>query len=127
MLYNSMVLPYLSYSIEAWYGAARTDSEKIFILQKKSLRALHSLPFNAHTNDYFKNDCFLKINEWYKQNLCSLVYRYTQPMIDLPCATRFQVASLNHTHNTRQNRNLAIPRFNLAKSQSSFLYNSIHE
>ena len=121
-----MILPYLSYSIEAWFGAARTDSNKMFVLQKKSIRAIHSLPFNAHTNDFFKANNILKIHELYKLNLCSLVYRYSQPMIDFPSAARFQTRSNIHSHNTRQNQNLAIPRYNLTKSQSSFLYNSIH-
>ena len=71
MLYSSMILPYLSYSIEAWFGAARTDSNKMLVLKKKSIRAVHSLPFNAHTNDFFKANNILKINELYKLNLCS--------------------------------------------------------
>ena len=122
-----MILPYLNYSIEAWFGAAQVDTNKILVLQKKSLRAVHSLPFNAHTNDFFKSNAILKINDLYKLNLCSLVYRYTQPMVDLPSATRFQTASTIHSHNTRQNQHLSVPRYNLTKSQSSFLYNSIHE
>ena len=126
MLYSSMILPYLSYSIEAWFGAARTDSNKMFVLQKKSIRAVHSLPYNAHTNDYFKNNNILKIHELYKLNLCSLVYRYSQPLVDFSSAARFQATSNIHSHNTRQNQNLAIPRYNRTKSQSSFLYNSIH-
>ena len=122
-----MILPYLGYSIEAWFGAARVDSNKIFVLQKKSIRAIYSLLFNAHTNDCFKSDAILKINELYKLSLCSLVYRYTQPMVDLPSVTRFQARSSTHSHNTRQNQYLSIPRYNLTKSQSSFLYNSIQE
>ena len=122
-----MILPYISYSIEAWFGAARVDSNKISVLQKKSIRAIYSLPFNAHTNDYFKSDAILKISDLYKLNLCSLVYRYSQPMVDLPSVTRIQTRSSTHSHNTRHNQNLSIPRYNLTKSQSSFLYNSIQE
>ena len=32
MLYSSMILPYLSYGVEAWFGAYRTDTNKIFVL-----------------------------------------------------------------------------------------------
>ena len=124
-LYSSMILPYLNYSIEAWFGAARTDSNKIFVLQKKSIRAIFRLPFNAHTNESFKINNILKINELYKLNLCSLVYKYTQPSIDLPSAIRFQPVASRHTHNTRHNHNLVTPRYNLTKSQSSFVFNSI--
>ena len=124
-LYSSMILPYLNYGIEAWFGASRTDRNKIFILQKKSIRAIYRLPFNAHTNDFFKTNNILKINELYKLNLCSLVFKYTRPSIDLPSTNRFQSLANIHSHNTRQNENLAAPRYNLTKSQSSFVYNSI--
>ena len=126
MLYSSMILPYLNYGIEAWFGAARTDRNKVFILQKKSIRAIYNLPFNTHTNTFFKDNNILKIHELYKLNLCSLVYRYTQPSTDLPLADRLQTISSIHSYNTRHNQNLATPRYNLTKTQSSFVYNAIH-
>ena len=122
-----MILPYLNYGIEAWFGANMTERNKIFILQKKSIRAIYSLPYNAHTNDYFKINNLLKVHELYKLNLCSLVYRYTQPSVDLPSAVRFQTMANIHAHDTRNSHNLVAPRYNLAKSQSSFLYNAINE
>ena len=122
-----MILPYLSYGIEAWFGASSTDSNKILILQKKSVRAIFNLPFNDHTNDYFKNNNILKVNDLYKLNLCSLVYRYTQPAVNLPNTARFHANSDIHSYNTRFNQHLAVPRYNLTKSQSSFLYRAIQE
>ena len=121
-----MILPYLCYGIEAWFGAASTDSNKISVIQKKSLRAVHSLPYNAHTNEFFKSDNILKVQDLYKLNLCSLVFRYTQPMVNQPLAARFQSASSVHAHNTRNNQNFVIPRYNLTKSQSCFLFKATH-
>ena len=126
-LYSSMILPYLNYGIEAWFGANMNERNKIFILQKKSIRAIHRLPFNSHTNDYFKSNKLLKVPDLYKFNICSLVYRYTEPSSDLPFAVRFQTMSDIHTHNTRNSHNLVAPRYNLTKSQSSFLFNSVNE
>ena len=125
-LYSSMILPYLNYGIEAWFGANMTERNKIFILQKKSIRAIHRLPYNAHTNDYFKANKLLKVQDLYKLNLCSIVYRYTQPSADFHSAARFQSMSNIHIHNTRNSHNLVAPRYNLTKSQSSSLYNSIN-
>ena len=122
-----MILPYINYGIEAWYGANITERNKIFVHQKKSMRAIHRLPFNAHTNEYFKSNKILKVNDLYKLSLCSLVYRYTQPSVDLPSASRYQTISSIHSHNTRHNHNLVTPRYNLTKSQSSVLYNSTIE
>ena len=121
-----MILPYLNYSIETWFGACQTDCNKIFVLQKKAMRAIHNLPFNAHTNDYFKANRILKIHDLYKLNICSLVYRYTLCPNDLPSSTRFQSNANIHAYNTRHSNDLVVPRYNLTKSQKSFVYNSIH-
>ena len=97
-----------------------------FISTSDPITTIHSLPYNAHTNDYFKSNKILKVHDLYKLNICSLFYRYTQPSVDLPSAVRLQTISSIHTYNTRHNHNLLTPRYNLTKSQSSFLYNSTH-
>ena len=97
-----------------------------FISTSDPITTIHSLPYNAHTNDYFKWNKILKVHDLYKLNICSLFYRYTQPSVDLPSAVRLQTISSIHTYNTRHNHNLLTPRYNLTKSQSSFLYNSTH-
>ena len=127
ILYNSMILPYLNYGIEAWHGSTQTETSKIFIMQKKAIRAVNSLPFNAHTNDYFKKDKLLKVKDIYSTNLCSTVYKYFQSPEHYPLSNRFQLQNSIHTHNTRLNNNVLAPRLNLTKSQSCFLYKAIQE
>ena len=39
-LYNSLILPYLTYAIEVWHGAFLNVTERVFVLQK-SLFVLH--------------------------------------------------------------------------------------
>ena len=38
-LYTSLIHPYLSYGIEAWHGTYQNNTFKIFVLQKKAIRA----------------------------------------------------------------------------------------
>ena len=38
-LYTSIIHPYLSYGIEAWHGTYQNNTSKIFVLQKKAIRA----------------------------------------------------------------------------------------
>ena len=38
-LYTSLIHPYLSYGIEAWHGTYQNNTSKIFVLQKKAIRA----------------------------------------------------------------------------------------
>ena len=125
-LYNTLILPYFNCGIISWHKYPHYALNRLVTCQKKAVRALCSLDYNAHTNDYFKWNKILKVHDLYKLNICSLFYRYTQPSVDLPSAVRLQTISSIHTYNTRHNHNLLTPRYNLTKSQSSFLYNSTH-
>ena len=53
-LYTSLIHPYLSYGIEAWNGTYQNNTSKIFVLQKKAIRAINNLAYNEHTNANFK-------------------------------------------------------------------------
>ena len=58
-IYNALVLPHINYCILSW-GA---DSNTIFILQKKAVRAIASAGYNAHTEPFFKLYNLLKIED----------------------------------------------------------------
>jgi hypothetical protein len=61
-LYNSLILPHLTYGILAW-GAKSNDIAK---LQKKSVRIITASKYNAHTEPLFKAHHLLKIEDIYK-------------------------------------------------------------
>ena len=75
-LYNTLILPYLTYCIESWHAAPNYLTDSIFVLQKKSIRAVYNLPYNSHTNQFFKNNNILKLKDLYKLSLCSLLFDY---------------------------------------------------
>ena len=127
MLYNSLILPYLSYGIESWYGAPRFMSNKIFVLQKKAIRAIHGLSYNSHTNYYFKTDKILKLQDLYKLNLCSQLFHYLTSNVNFSVSSHFQLHSDIHNHNTRHRSNLVLPHYHRSKSQLSFSFQSIKE
>ena len=52
-LYFSLIHPYIMYLLEFWYSAPAHISNRINILQKKSIRIVYNLPHNAHTTNYF--------------------------------------------------------------------------
>ena len=55
-LYTSLIHLYLSYGIYcrgmAWNIS--NNNSKIFVLQKKAIRAINNLAYDEHTNGYFK-------------------------------------------------------------------------
>ena len=62
-LYTSLIHPYLSYGIEAWHGTYQNNTSKIFILQKKAIRAINNPAYNERTKAYFKCNNILKLSD----------------------------------------------------------------
>lgn len=61
LLYNSLVLPYLTYGAELWGNNYRTNIEKNFLLQKKAIRIVYHSDFYAPTNPIFAASKILKL------------------------------------------------------------------
>ena len=121
-LYHCLIVPYISYGIEIWYGAPQTESTRIFVLQKKVIRAMNSLPYNFHTNIYFKLLNLPKLDDIYKLYIGKYVFLNLE---------KFPVNSHYHSYHTRNSDNLVTPSYNLSRTQSSWkfcavsLWNSI--
>lgn len=56
-LYNAMILPHLSYCNIVWGNCASYLLQKLFLLQKRAIRAITKYNFLAHTKKLF-----LKLN-----------------------------------------------------------------
>ena len=125
-LYNSLILPYITYGIEVWYAAPDILTSKILILQKKAIRAIHNIGYLAHTNEYFKQDKILKAEEIFKLQVSSKMYAYINSD-DNEFRHRYYSFASIHNHHTRNRNNLVIPRYNKTSSQSCFLYQSTNE
>ena len=100
-LYNTLILPYLTYCIESWHAAPYYLTDSIFVLQKKSIRAVYNLPYNSHTNQFFKNNNILKLKDLYKLSLCSLLFDYIYTNGIYTFSTRLTTHAQTHSHNTR--------------------------
>ena len=73
-LYYTFVHPYLLYGIEVWFAAPDYLVSKIYILQKRTIRCINSLDYNAHTGPIF---CTMKILHLYKlYEFCVGIYMY---------------------------------------------------
>ena len=59
-LYNSLVLPYLNYSILTW-GGSMSQCNKLLTLQKRAVRIISNAGFHEHTAPLFFNLKILQI------------------------------------------------------------------
>ena len=127
MLYNSLILPYLNYGVECWHAAPNCALNKLQVLQKKAVRAIFNLPYNSHTNDFFKENGLLKLNDIYRLNLTSHMYNIRINPANYDISLHPRSMSSIHSYNTRNRDSFTIPRYNRTASQSSFLYQSAKE
>ena len=122
ILYNSLVLPYLSYGIESWYGALRYMSGRVQIMEKNAILAIYGLSYNSYANQHLKDNNILKLTDFYNLKLCSHVFNYFK----LPNNTlQFRPHSLILEHKTRHKTNSITPRYKKSHTQSGFMYTRI--
>jgi hypothetical protein len=77
MLYTSLILPYLSYGIIVWGGS----SERLFKLQKRSVRLVMNAKYNAHTEPLFKFLGLLKISDLLHVQQLKFFYKLENQML----------------------------------------------
>ena len=118
-IYQSLIVPYLSYCQEIYYSAPQYCTNRVSILQKKAVRAMNSLPFNDHTQVYFKTMQLLKLEDMYTLSLVRIMHRKIHhDSGNLP-------ATPSHNYETRNRTRLSIPLFNRTATQKTFNYQLI--
>ena len=117
-LYNSLILPHLSYGILTW----GTKASRLVKLQKCALRTITNSKHNAHTDPIFKKLNLMKIEDIYKANALKLYFKYKNDMV--PCYFKGMFSVLHHTHGYgTRNRDQTRPhKPNTALSESSIRY-----
>ena len=122
LLYVSLFQPLLMYGIEAWYGAAGYETQRVFILQKKCIRILNSLPYNSHTNNYFKSMKILKLSELHFYHICIYLFKAIHNESDSNLISSLHPHSHFHDHFTRGADRISVPRFIKTRSQAHISY-----
>ena len=112
---TSLIHPYLSYGIETWHGTYQNNTSKIFVLQKKAIRAINNLAYNEHTNAYFKCNKILKLSDQDKLQISNYVFQVLHSNIDEEIKSSLLINSQIHSHNTRTNNQMSILRVNKTK------------
>ena len=74
-LYNSLILPYLNYCVEAWGDTYPTNLSRITKLQKRAIRIVGNLGFNRHTNLVFAELKLLKFEDIVKVSTGAVMYK----------------------------------------------------
>ena len=122
-LYNSLVLPYLSYGAMIWADSNNANLHSLFLLQKRIIRTCTNSLWLAHTDPLFSSLKTLKIYDLYKLQLASFMYQFHSDLLpnDLINDNFFNINTPAHHYDTRHGHDVSIKITNtvLARNTSS--------
>jgi hypothetical protein len=102
-LYYTLVYPYLTYCNKVWSSNYKTNLKRIYLLQKRIVRALTNSDFRAHTAPLFTQ---LKILDIYKINAFHvakfiIMFSYHHRLLPPSFHNLFITSHQVHRYNTR--------------------------
>ena len=119
-IYSAFVLPYLNYAIEIWYAGYKNVMERIFILQKKAIRADNNLDFNAHTSNSYLEMKTLKLEDLHKFKISVIMY-FAANNEGYGFLSKLLIIN-SHIYSTRNSNLFILLRYRLSKSQRSAFF-----
>ena len=106
IIYNSIIMPHLSYGVIAWGNTCKREIKRMSSLQKRAIRIIHKKKFNSHTGPLFKLTNSPTLEDLYVLQCCKLVHKKINQTLH-PNIAKF-LSTVNETHNypTRHSHNI---------------------
>ena len=83
-LYHSLVYPYLVYCASVWASTYPTNLNRLVLLQKKNIRIISKMRFDAHTDPIFKTLQIMKLTEIYFFQVGKFMFSYKIGLLPNP-------------------------------------------
>ena len=100
-LYFSLFESHLSYGIPVWGSANRALTQKLFVLQKKAIRAITFSDFLAHTSPLFKDANVLKVADLFQYQVSSIMWDFDHNTLPKTLNLLFTKTKNTHSYGTR--------------------------
>ena len=120
-LYQTLVLPHLTYCCIIWSGSSKYLSNKLIIMQKRAIRHITFSHPRDYTNALFKSMNLLKLIDLFNLHVASFVHRSLHDMLPNSLNAFFTYNSSIHSHNTRRADHL-----HTRKRHNNLYKNSLH-
>ena len=101
-IYNTLILPHLTYGITSWGNVNSTELNRIRTLQKKSIRLITNSRYLSHTAPLFRKLNLLTLDNIFQQNCCKIFHKATKGTIPIYFQSRLLLNRDLHPHSTRQ-------------------------
>lgn len=125
ILYNSFILPYLTYGIEVWGSMIKSYVTPLLILQKKVIRIITSSHRLAPSLPLFQLLKQLPIDKLYTMKLFIFMYKVEKNIFPSVITEMFIKNEAIHEVNTRHKSLYRIPLFRSTKLQRNVRYRGV--
>ena len=127
-LYNSLILPYVSYCIHVWGRAYDTHLKHVLVLQNKGVRVIAGVPPRTNVDHFYLELDILPVRKIFVYTISIFMYKYMNPMLPELFLDMFTSISDIHNYDTRQatNRNLLVSFKSTSRGQQSITYIGPH-
>ena len=105
MLYNTLILPYISYCNIIW-ATSRSVTDAIMLLQKKAVRICAGAGYRDHTRPLFIELRSLTVNDIHFLQTSLFMYRFNNNLLPASFASMFHLNNAIHSYPTRQSTNI---------------------
>ena len=92
-LYYSLVYPYLTCYVSVWGSTYQSNLNRIIILQKKIIRIISKVSFDAHTGVLFKEQEILEFSDIYLYQIGKFMYLFKTGLLPNYFRDMFTLAS----------------------------------
>lgn len=75
ILYNTLIVPYLSYCVEIWGNTYKTNLQSLCTLQKRAIRIINNVGYLEHTNSLFLKSYILKFIDLVKFKTVQVMFK----------------------------------------------------
>lgn len=123
-LYNSLILPYLTYGCESWGNTFKTTLSPLTIMQKKALRIVFKTGFREHTNPLFVKGCILKFMDLIKFKTAQIMFKARQKT--LPRNLQIMFKDRERVYNLRGKFEFKCPIVNSKKKSMCITVYGVH-
>ena len=100
-LYYALVYPYLTYCNLIWASTYVTNLQRIYLLQKRAVRAISKADYKASSKPLFANLKILDVFSIYSLQVSSFMYLYHNDALPIAFTQIFQTGNQIHQYSTR--------------------------
>ena len=100
-LYYALIYPYLTYCNLIWASTHVTNLQRIYLLQKRAVRAISKTDYKASSKPLFANLKILDVFSLYSFQVSSFMYLYHNDALPISFTQIFQTGNQIHQYSTR--------------------------